>query len=108
MSRLFNLIAGSVCAAMLTFPGGATEPGASKAPKEATAAATPSEKEISDARAKGLVWVNSGARIYHRDGRYYGKTKHGKFMTEAEAKKAGYRAAKPSAFSGKMIAASPK
>jgi hypothetical protein len=29
-------------------------------------------------------------------------------MTEAEAKKAGYRAAKPSAFSEKMVAASPK
>ncbi|HVT91607.1 MAG TPA: hypothetical protein VHD76_02090 [Bryobacteraceae bacterium] len=107
MSRLFHFIAGGVCAAMLALPGGAAMTPAPQAPKEA-AAAVPSEKEISGARAKGLVWVNPGARTYHRDGRYYGKTTHGRFMTEAEAKKAGYRAAKPSAFSEKMVAASPK
>jgi hypothetical protein len=44
---------------------------------------------------KGMVWVNLDSRVYHREGdRWYGKTKHGKFMSEADAQKAGYRAAK--------------
>jgi Helix-hairpin-helix motif len=44
---------------------------------------------------KGMVWVNLNTRIYHREGdRWYGKTKNGKFMSESDAQKAGYRAAK--------------
>jgi|SRR5712664_229661 len=46
------------------------------------------------ANGGGVVWVNTDSRIYHKPGtRWYGKTKHGKYMTEADAKKAGYRAA---------------
>lgn len=45
---------------------------------------------------KGMVWVNTTSKVYHRAGdRYYGKTKHGKYMTEADAIKAGYKLAKP-------------
>jgi DNA uptake protein ComE-like DNA-binding protein len=45
--------------------------------------------------AKGMVWVNTETKVYHREGdRYYGNTKHGKYMTEADAIAAGYRAAK--------------
>ena len=36
------------------------------------------------------------SKVYHKDGQFYGKTKHGEFMTEADAQKAGYRAAKAS------------
>jgi Helix-hairpin-helix motif len=44
---------------------------------------------------KGMVWVNLNTRVYHREGdRWYGKTKNGKFMSESDAQKAGYRAAK--------------
>jgi hypothetical protein len=44
---------------------------------------------------KGMVWVNTESGIFFREGdRWYGKTKEGKFMTEADAKKAGYREAK--------------
>jgi hypothetical protein len=39
------------------------------------------------------VWVNTDSKVYHKGGRWYGKTKTGKFMTEDEAKAAGYRAA---------------
>jgi len=46
------------------------------------------------ANGGGVVWVNTDSGIYHKPGtHWYGKTKHGKYMTEADAKKAGYRAA---------------
>jgi DNA uptake protein ComE-like DNA-binding protein len=44
---------------------------------------------------KGMVWVNLDSGIYHREGdRWYGKTKQGKFMSEADAQRAGYRVSK--------------
>jgi DNA uptake protein ComE-like DNA-binding protein len=45
--------------------------------------------------AKGMVWVNTATKVYHYEGdRWYGRTKEGKFMSEAEAQKEGYRASK--------------
>jgi DNA uptake protein ComE-like DNA-binding protein len=44
---------------------------------------------------KGMVWVNTETKVYHREGdRWYGNTKHGKYMTEADAVAAGYHASK--------------
>jgi hypothetical protein len=41
----------------------------------------------------GLVWVNTDSHVYHREGsRFYGTTKKGKYMTEADAIKEGNRA----------------
>jgi hypothetical protein len=76
--------------------------------KTATAATTaPTAQEISDAKAKGLVWVNTNTKVYHKDGQSYGTTKKGKFMTEAGAQKEGYRAAKLSG-SGKKASSDTK
>jgi len=41
-----------------------------------------------------VVWVNTDSKLYHRPGsKWYGKTRHGKYMTEGDAIKAGYHAA---------------
>jgi hypothetical protein len=53
-----------------------------------------SESDIAAAKASGKVWVNLDSGVYHKGGRWYGRTKNGKFMTVDEAKKAGYTAAK--------------
>ena len=66
---------------------------ASEAPKKTKAAASgaAASPEIAAAQSSGKVWVNLDSGIYHKGGRWYGKTKNGKFMTEAEAKAAGYK-----------------
>ena len=64
--------------------------------KVAKTAPAPTKQEIADAKAKGMVWVNTSTKVYHKDGQSYGATKHGKFMTEDEAKQAGFKAAKES------------
>jgi len=66
----------------------ASTPGSSApAPKTATAQQAP------PANSAGMVWVNTDSGVYHKPGtHWYGKTKQGKYMTEADAQKAGYRA----------------
>jgi hypothetical protein len=42
----------------------------------------------------GLVWVNTESHVYHKEGsRFYGTTKKGKYMSEADAIKEGDKAA---------------
>ena len=66
----------------------------STAPAKASPGGGASASEIAAAKASGKVWVNLDSGVYHKGGRWYGKTKDGKFMPEDEAKKAGYKAAK--------------
>jgi hypothetical protein len=64
------------------------------APKAGEASVSmPSAGEIANAKAKGLVWTNPTTKVYHKDGEFYGKTKNGKFMSEADAVKQYYRPA---------------
>ena len=72
--------------------GAAAASGASASP--APAAKPAATQQTRPANSTGMVWVNTDSGIYHKPGtRYYGKTKQGKYMTEADAIKAGYRAA---------------
>jgi len=57
-------------------------------------AANASGAEIRSAKVGGKVWVNTDSGVYHKSGRWYGATKEGKFMTEQEAMRAGYKPAK--------------
>ncbi len=61
-----------------------------KTTTSSTSAATAAQ--IADAKAKGLVWCNSTTKVYHMStDKFYGTTKRGSFMTEADAKAAGYK-----------------
>ena len=79
--------------------GSSATPAASAAPAASGNVAAPkttgkpSSSEIAAAKASGKVWVNTESGVYHKSGRWFGKTKNGKFMTEAEAKAAGYKEA---------------
>src|SRR5579864_7822974 len=85
---------------------GATAPpsGSTPAPTTPTTPATTSSTTTSKPAVtgtpqvppvKGMVWVNLSTKVYHKEGDvYYGNTKNGKFMTEADAIKAGYRLSK--------------
>jgi hypothetical protein len=80
--------------------GGRSLPNDSRAtPTSPTAPAGPANRstpgQVTPPSGSGMVWVNTETKVYHREGdRWYGKTKHGSYMTEPEAIHAGYRAAK--------------
>ena len=86
----------SKTAATAAPPPAAPAPAPSAAPAATPAHATRSSHAADSNVAAapgggpGLVWVNSATNVYHCSGtRYYGKTKEGKYMTEAQAKAAG-------------------
>jgi hypothetical protein len=62
-------------------------------PTTTKSSAAPTAQDIAAAKASGKVWVNTESKVYHKSGRWYGETKQGKFMTESEAKAAGYKEA---------------
>jgi hypothetical protein len=82
-----------------TAPASPAAPAASTPANSAstsTPASKPATAQLTTPRNTGeTVWVNTETGVYHKAGsHWYGKTKHGKYMTEADARKAGYREAK--------------
>jgi competence protein ComEA len=91
------MVSGGAMASMPTppppAPPASTPPPVAKASTPATTAASTTVAQTPP--SPGMVWANVDTKVYHKAGdRYYGKTKHGQWMTEQQAIAAGYRAAK--------------
>jgi hypothetical protein len=88
------LLAGSAPAVTFQTGSADSQSASDKSKNAKSPSSAPSGADIAAAKASGKVWVNLESGIYHNGGRWYGKTKNGKFMTPDEAKKAGFKAAK--------------
>jgi len=85
-----NSAADSTAATPASKPASPSTPAAPATPAKPAAAPA----QAPSANSSGMVWVNTESGVYHMPGsRYYGKTKQRKYMTEADALKAGYRPA---------------
>ena len=110
MKTIPHTVLGVLMAALIALPGARaqqSEDASRSAARNSATVKRPSDQDIANAKSEGLVWVNQSSRVYHRDGELYGRTKRGKFMSENDAKKAGFHEAKEPKSSGKSTGKKP-
>lgn len=98
----FVLVSGAATKATAATPPvpAPTHKAAMPAATQPMTAATASKSEVPNATqapggGNGMVWVNTETKVYHRQGdRWYGRTKTGKYMSETDARNAGFRDSK--------------
>lgn len=75
---------------------------ASPSTPRASRSTSTASKTAAPGGGPGLVWVNTGTNVYHCNGDdVYGKTRAGSYMSEADAKSKGARAARGQACANK-------
>ncbi|HTD97030.1 MAG TPA: DUF3761 domain-containing protein [Edaphobacter sp.] len=74
-------------------PMPAAAPAPTAAPAKASSRASTASMQQAPGGGPGMVWLNTGTNVYHCSGtQFYGKTKAGAYMSEADAKAKGAHA----------------
>ena len=80
----------STPAAMASGPAAAATPAAKPTAAAPTAKKTSTTSTVAAGGGDGKVWLNDKSKTYHCEGsKFYGKTKMGEYVAEADAKAKG-------------------